>query len=243
MMHMLLCIMEHTLAGNSLTSQLDGHCQHELVKYGVWVELSLGQQLNAPDIAIEYIYFPTCGIIALILQHALDKPLAIALIGNEGMLGIAPVFGVQSIPYSAIVLAQGTALRISTQHLHAIKLTNKSLGLCLDRYIAVLNAQYAQAIVCNGLHNLQQRLARLLLTCSDRLHTSTLSMTQELLATLLGVRRAGINHAANTLQQAKIVHYSRGHIEILNPLALLQKACYCYEMDKQTHVSTLDLQH
>ncbi|WP_082487958.1 Crp/Fnr family transcriptional regulator [Methylophilus sp. Leaf414] len=231
--------MEHALTWNRLINQLDRRCQNRLVKYGVWVELTLGQQLNAPGIAIEYIYFPTCGVIALILQHALDKPLAIALIGNEGMLDIAPALGVQFVPYSAIVLAQGTALRISVEHLYALKLSNKNFGICLDRYIAVLNAQHAQAAVCNGLHNVQQRLARLLLAYSDRLQTSTLTITQELLATLLGVRRAGINNIASKLQQAKIVHYSRGHIEILNPLALLQKACYCYEMDKQTYESTM----
>ena len=224
--------MERTLTWNRLTSQLDGRCQSELVKYGVWVELVLGQQLNTPGIAIEYIYFTTCGMIALILQHALDKPLAIALIGNEGMLGIAPALGVQFVPYSAMVLAQGTALRISAQHLYSLKLTDKDFSSCLDRYIAVVNGQHMQAAVCNGLHNVQQRLARLLLSCSDRLQSSTLFMTQELLATLLGVRRAGINNAAHKLQQAKIVHYSRGHIEILNPLALVQKACYCYEMDQ-----------
>jgi CRP-like cAMP-binding protein len=231
--------MEHALTWNRLINQLDRRCQNRLVKYGVWVELTLGQQLNAPGIAIEYIYFPTCGVIALILQHALDKPLAIALIGNEGMLDIAPALGVQFVPYSAIVLAQGTALRISVEHLYALKLSNKNFGICLDRYIAVLNAQHAQAAACNGLHNVQQRLARLLLAYSDRLQTSTLTITQELLATLLGVRRAGINNIASKLQQAKIVHYSRGHIEILNPMALLQKACYCYEMDKQTYESTM----
>lgn len=231
--------MERALIWNTLAGQLEQTCQNQLVKYGVWVELTLGQQLNSPGIAIEYIYFPTCGIIALILQHAADKPLAIALIGNEGMLGIAPAMGIQFVPYSAIVLAQGMALRISAQHLYAIKLTNKDFSICLDRYIAVLNAQYAQAAVCNGLHSVKQRLARLLLNYSDRLHSLTISMTQELLATLLGVRRAGINNAANELQQENIVHYSRGEIAILNPLALLQKACYCYEMDKQTYASTL----
>lgn len=231
--------MERTLSWNRLIRQLDRRSQNQLVKYGVWVELALGQQLNTPGIAIEHIYFPTCGIISLILQHALDKPLAIALIGNEGMLGIAPALGVQFVPYSAMVLVKGTALRISAEHLCALKLSNKNFGASLDRYIAVMTTQFAQAAVCNRLHDVQQRLARLLLTYSDRLHASTLTITQELLATLLGVRRAGINNAANRLQQAKIVHYSRGHFQILNPLALLQKACYCYELDKQMYESTI----
>jgi CRP-like cAMP-binding protein len=231
--------MEPTLTWNRLISQLDRRSQNKLVKYGIWVELALGQQLNAPGVAIEHIYFPTCGIIALILQHALDKPLAVALIGNEGMLGIEPALGVQVVPYSAMVLVKGTALRISAEHLYALKLSSKGFGICLDRYIAVMTTQYAQAVVCNSLHNVQQRLARLLLTYRDRLQTSTFTITQELLATLLGVRRAGINNAANRLLQAKIVHYSRGHFEILNPLELLQKACYCYELDKQKYESTI----
>ncbi|MFD1123384.1 Crp/Fnr family transcriptional regulator [Methylophilus flavus] len=233
--------MEHTPVRNELISQLDSRSQNQLVKYGVWVDLALGQELNAPGIAIEHVYFPTCGIIALILQHTLDKPLAIALIGNESMLGIVPALGVQFVPYSAKVLVNGTALRISAEHLYALKLSSKSFCICLDRYIAVRTTQYAQAAVCNGLHDVQQRLARLLLNYSDRLQTSTLTITQELLATLLGVRRAGINNAANRLQQAKIVHYSRGHFEILNRAALLQKACYCYQLDKQMYESTIIL--
>ena len=227
--------MERTLIANRLTNQLDHHSQQQLMKHGVWVDLALGQHLNAPGVAIEYTYFLTSGVIALILQHALDKPLAIALIGNEGVLGVEPAFGVDSMPYSAMVLAQGTALRVPAQHIYSLKLSDKEIGICLDRYVAMLNVQYAQAAVCNGMHNVQQRLARLLLSYSDRLHTLTLSMTQDLLAKLLGVRRAGINHAANKLQQAKVLHYRRGQIEILKPLALLQKACHCYEIDKQMY--------
>lgn len=233
--------MEHAISWNRLTGQLDTRCQNQLNKYGVWVDLALEQKLNEPGIKVEYIYFPTCGVIALMMQQANDKPLAVALVGNEGMLGIAPVLGVQFVPYSAIVLAEGVALRIPVQHLHALKLTNQHFGICLDRYIAVRNAQFAQASVCNGLHNVQQRLARILLVYSDRLRTLTFSMTQELLATLLGVRRAGINKAANELQRLHIVYYSRGEIEILNVSALMQMSCHCYETEKKIYENILFL--
>jgi CRP-like cAMP-binding protein len=231
--------MEHVLTRNRLASQLDLRCQNQLLKHGDWVDLNLGQQLHQPGIAIEYVYFPIYGVIALMMQHATDKPLTVALIGNEGMLGVAPALGVQFVLSSAVVLAEGAALRISIQRLYSLKLTHQHLGIYIDRYIAVRNAQLAQVAVCNGLHNAKQRLARLLLAYSDRLRTSTFSITQELLATLLGLRRAGINKAANELQQANILHYSRGNIEILNSSELSQKACYCYEIDKEIYESIL----
>lgn len=233
--------MELTLSRNRLASQLDYRYQNQLIKYGVWVDLVLDQKLIEPGIPVKYIYFPTCGIIALMMQYETDKPLAIALIGNEGMLGIAPALGVQCVPYSATVLVEGVALRIPAHNLHALKLTNQHFGICLDRYIAVSNIQLAQAAVCNSFHNVQQRLARILLIYSDRLRTSSFSITQELMATLLGVRRAGTNKAANELQRLHIVYYSRGQIEILNPSALMQAACHCYQAEKQIYENTLFL--
>ena len=231
--------MKNTLHRNTLVGQLDRHCHHQLLKHGDWVELVLGQQLRAPDVKIEHAFFPTCGVIALIMQQQADKPLALALLGHEGMLGIAPALGVRFEPYIATVLSAGMALRISIRHLSALRASNKGFCMAIDHYIAVLSAQFAQAIVCNGLHDLQQRLARLLLTYSDRLSQTDFAMTQELLARLLGVRRSGINKAASALQQAHILHYSRGQMHILNPAALAEKACQCYGMDKQTYQTVM----
>lgn len=228
-------LMKPSLHRNLLVGQLGRHCHHQLLKHGDWVELVLGQQLNTPEIEVEHAFFPACGVIALIMQQPPDKPLALALIGQEGMLGIAPALGVRFVPYAATVLSAGMALRISIRHLLALKASNKGFCIAIDHYIAVLSAQFAQAIVCNGLHDLQQRLARLLLTYSDRLSQVDFAMTQELLASLLGVRRSGINKAASALQQAQILHYSRGKMHILDPAALAGKACQCYGMDKQTY--------
>lgn len=227
--------MKPTLHRNTLVGQLGRHCHHQLLKHGDWVELMLGQQLSAPGIEMEHVFFPIGGVIALIMQQQMDKPLALALVGYEGMLGIAPALGVRFVPYIATVLSSGTALRISIRHLSVLRASNKGFCMAIDHYIAVLTTQFAQAIVCNGLHDLQQRLARLLLTYSDRLAQADFAMTQELLASLLGVRRSGINKAASALQQAHILHYSRGHMHILNPAALAEKACQCYGMDKQTY--------
>jgi CRP-like cAMP-binding protein len=231
--------MKHALHHNQLVGQLDRHCHDQLLKHGDWVELLPSQQLNTPEVEIEYAYFPTAGVVALIMQQQNDKPIALALIGNEGMVGIAPALGVLYEPYAATVLSAGIALRISVRYLCALKAKNKSFCRALDTYVAIINAQFAQAAVCHGLHDLQQRLACLLLNYSDRVSCTNFAMTQALLASLLGVRRSGINKAATTLQQAQILHYSRGHIHILNPLALLEKACQCYVMDKQSYQAIL----
>ncbi|WP_024930846.1 Crp/Fnr family transcriptional regulator [Methylophilus sp. OH31] len=231
--------MKHALHHNRLIGQTDRHCHDQLLKHGDWVELLPSQQLNRPEVPIEYAYFPTGSVIALVMQQQNDKPIALALIGNEGMIGIAPALGVHFEPYTATVLSSGAALRISVRHLYTLKTKNKSFSQVLDAYIAVINAQFAQAAICHGLHDLQQRLACLLLTHSDRISRTNFTMTQALLANLLGVRRSGINKAASTLQQAQILHYSRGQMHILNSLALLEKACQCYVINKHSYQSIL----
>jgi CRP-like cAMP-binding protein len=147
--------------------------------------------------------------------------------------------GVNYSPYYVKVLTEGTALRIPSAKLNQLIKTHPLLKVILDDYLAILSAQFAQAAVCNGLHQLQQRLSRLLLTLRDRLHSSTFSITQDQLAALLGVRRVGITRAASALLQREILFYSRGKMEILNHEALELIACNCYEIDKRTYQTLL----
>jgi len=223
--------MKHTLQHNQLVGSLDKDCHDRLLKHGEWVKLIPGQQLITPEESLEYAYFPVGGVVALIMQQANDKPIALTLVGREGMVGLVAALGVQLEPYAANVLSPGFALRVSAKHVYTLKAKHKHFCRALDAYIAGIHARFAQAAVCYGQHDLQQRLAWLLLTYSQRVSATEFVMTQALLANLLGVRRSGINKAASSLQDAQILHYSRGKMHILNPVALLENSCQCYTMD------------
>lgn len=220
--------------------QLDLSSQHQLLKQGDWIALSPDQHLNVATRQLGFAYFPTGGAIALIMQQRKDKQVALTMIGQEGMVGVAAALGVAQEPYHCVVLSAGNALQISVGDLYALKLKNQALCTVLDRYVAVIHAQFAQAIVCHSCHDLQQRMACLLLNLSDRVLAKDFTMTQARLADLLGVRRSGINQAARTLQQTQILQYSRGSIHILDRLALLKTACQCYAMDQQSYQSILE---
>lgn len=232
--------MNHVLNDNKLMRQLDLSSQHQLLKQGDWIALSPDQHLNVATRQLGFAYFPTGGAIALIMQQRKDKQVALTMIGQEGMVGVAAALGVAQEPYHCVVLSAGNALQISVGDLYALKLKNQALCTVLDRYVAVIHAQFAQAIVCHSRHDLQQRMACLLLNLSDRVLAKDFTMTQARLADLLGVRRSGINQAARTLQQTQILQYSRGRIHILDRLALLKTACQCYAIDQQSYQSILE---
>lgn len=241
--HCYVVVMKHPSVRNPLRNQLidplNRHCHHQLLKHGEVVELSSGHQLNQPGETVAYAYFPAGGVIALIMQQPTEKPIALTLVGAEGMVSIASVLGVNIVPYASQVLISCEALRIPVQHLYDLKLKNTDFCKVLDSYVAVMHTQFAQAIVCHSLHNVQQRMASLLLTYSDRVSAADFAMTQALLASLLGVRRSGINKAASMLQQLRTLQYSRGHMYILNRTALLKVACPCYANDKLAYLSMM----
>jgi CRP-like cAMP-binding protein len=220
---------------NQLIESLDSHCHHQLFKHGGWVELTSGQRLNTPGETTEYAYFPTGGVIALMMQQNMKKQMALALVGAEGMVGISHILGVDVESYASTVLTPSEAFRIKVKQLYAIKLKNSTFCRVLDKYVAVMYARFAQAILCHSQHNLQQRMASLLLAYSDCASALEFEMTQALLANLLGVRRSGINNVAINLQQMQILKYSRGHMHIINRASLLKVACQCYANDKDIY--------
>lgn len=232
--------MTHALNCNRLISQLDTCSQDQLLKRSDWIAFIPDQVLTVASKGLEYAYFPVSGVVALMMQQQKDKPIALTLIGQEGMIGVAAALGVAQEPCSCLVLSAGNALRVSVSDLYALKLKNRQLCIILDRYVAVINARFAQAIVCHSRHELQQRMSCLLLGLSDRVLAKDFTMTQARLADLLGVRRSGINKVARALQYKQILEYSRGNIHILNRLALLKTACQCYAMDQQSYQSILE---
>jgi CRP-like cAMP-binding protein len=192
------------------------------------VELRFGKVLCEPDRPFPYLYFPLSGFISLITTLGSHRPLELALIGNEGMLGATQVLGVNAAPSRAVVQGSGSALRISPPQLRQALRECPRLLCTLNRYLYVVMVQLAQSVACGRFHEVEPRLARWLLMSHDRAHCDHLQLTHEDLADMLGVRRSGVTIAAGALQLRKLIHYSRGRITILDRQGLEAAACECY---------------
>jgi CRP-like cAMP-binding protein len=193
------------------------------------VELHFGKVLCEPDRPFRYLYFPVSGFISLVTTLGSHRPLELALIGNEGMLGATQVLGVNAAPSRAVVQGNGSALRISPLKFREALLECPRLLRTLKRYLYVLMVQLSQNVACGHFHEVEPRLARWLLMSHDRAHSDHLQLTHEYLADMLGVRRSGVSIAAGALQLRKLIHYSRGRITILDRKGLEAAACECYE--------------
>ncbi len=224
---------------NLLLAALPAKTTGRLLALGDDVELTFGDVLCNPGDRIRHIYFPTAGFISLISRSNHQESLEVGLVGNEGMTGTALLLGVQIEPLRAVVQGAGGALRIGTAAFRQEVRDNRALYLQLNRYIYVIMHQLAQAAVCTRYHVVEARLARWLLMTGDRAHTDRFFATQELLAGMLGVRRAGVTRAASTLQHADLIHYSRGQVWISNRAGLEAAACDCYATDRETYAAVM----
>ena len=157
----------------------------------------------------------------------------IAVVGNEGLVGIALFMGGETTPSRAVVQSAGDAYRLSSKVLKREFEAGGALQHLLLRYTQALITQMAQTAVCNRHHSIEQQLCRWLLLSPDRLPTNELTMTQELIANMLGVRREGVTEAAGKLQDAGLIHYSRGRITILDRPKLEKRVCECYAVVKK----------
>ncbi|HUE94672.1 Crp/Fnr family transcriptional regulator [Pseudomonas sp.] len=193
------------------------------------VELHFGKVLCEPDRPFRHLYFPVSGFISLVTTLGSHRPLELALIGNEGMLGATQALGVNAAPSRAVVQGNGSALRISPLKLREALLECPRLLRTLKRYLYVVMVQLSQNVACGHFHEVEPRLARWLLMSHDRAHSDHLQLTHEYLADMLGVRRSGVSIAAGALQLRKLIHYSRGRITILDRKGLETAACECYE--------------
>jgi CRP-like cAMP-binding protein len=196
------------------------------------VPLKLADVLYEPDVPLRYVYFPTTAIVSLLYVMEDGASAEIAIVGNEGILGIALFMGGETTPSRAVVQSAGHAYRMKAQYLKAeFERFGPFLHLLL-RYTQALITQMAQTAVCNRHHSVDQQLCRWLLLSLDRLATSELSMTQELIANMLGVRREGVTEAAGKLQLAGLIHYRRGKITVLDRPRLEARSCECYQVVK-----------
>ncbi len=196
------------------------------------VQLSLNEILIAANQKSEYLYFPTEGVVSLMSVMGDGSTTEIGLIGKEGMVGMLPFLGKGVSNSQSIVQGKGTAMRIELQALQAEWDRGQMLQKLLLRYTLKLFNQVSQCAACNNHHTVRQRTARWLLMLDDRSDDSTLLMTQQLLARMLGVRRTGVTEVAKEIQRQGIIDYHRGKIEILDRDALETVACECYQVLK-----------
>jgi len=195
--------------------------------------LNLGDILYESGGSLDNVYFPVSSIISLLYVMENGASAEIAVVGSEGIVGIALFMGGETTPNRAVVQSAGYAYRLKGEILKQEFDRSGALQHLLLRYTLALIAQMAQTAVCNRHHSVDQQLCRWLLLSLDRLPANELCMTQELIANMLGVRREGVTEAAGKLQEAGLIHYNRGKITILDRPGLEARVCECYEVVKK----------
>ena len=196
------------------------------------VKLALGDVMYEPGGLLQYVYFPTTSIISLLFVMENGASAEIAVVGNEGVLGISLFMGGETTSSRAVVQSAGHAYRLKAKLLKDEFNRGGPVQRLLLRYTQALITQMAQTAVCNRHHSVEQQLCRWLLLSLDRLASDELTMTQELIANMLGVRREGVTEAAGRLQRDGIINYTRGHITVLDRQKLEKRSCECYQVVK-----------
>jgi CRP-like cAMP-binding protein len=204
------------------------------------IHMPLGKVLYEQGDHLKYVYFPATSIVSLLYVLKSGASAEIAVVGFEGVVGIALFMGSEIATSRAVVQSAGLGYRLKGNFLKEEFKLNGSLMRLLLRYTQAKITQMAQTAVCNRHHSLDQQLCRWLLLSLDRLKTNELVMTQELISNMLGVRREGVTEAAGKLQKLGIIQYHRGHITVLDRLGLEQRCCECYlvvknELDRLLH--------
>ena len=199
------------------------------------VDLSLGQVLCESGRNPDYVVFPTTAIVSLLYMTLSGASAEVALVGNDGVVGLSLFMGGNTTPSQAVVQSAGQGYRLSAQVVKNEVTRGGAVLHMLLRYTQAMIAQVAQTAVCNRYHSIDQQLARRLLLALDRLPTDELAMTQEQAANLLCVRREGVTGAAHKLQLAGVIRYNRGHIVVLDRHRLEQCTCECYAVTKKEY--------
>src|SRR6202165_4992170 len=190
--------------------------------------MPLGQAVYESDAQLDNVVFPTTAIVSLLFVMADGASAEIAVVGNDGLGGVALFMGGETTPSRAVVQSEGWAYRLRGQVLKEEFTRGGAMQHLLLRYTQALLTQMAQTAVCNRHHSIDQQLCRWLLLSLDRLASDELTMTQELIANMLGVRREGVTEAAGKLQKLGAISYSRGDITVLDRPKLEQLCCECY---------------
>jgi CRP-like cAMP-binding protein len=197
------------------------------------VSMPLGHVLYEPGVQMRHVYFPTSCIVSLLYVMEDGASAEIAVVGNEGVVGVSLFMGGESTTSRAVVQSAGHAYRLKAQLLKDEFFRAGPMQRLLLRYTQALLTQMAQTAVCNRHHSLDQQFCRWLLLSLDRLSSNELVMTQELIANMLGVRREGVTEAAGNVQRAGLISYNRGRITVLDRPGLEARACECYGVVKK----------
>jgi CRP-like cAMP-binding protein len=206
------------------------------------VDMPLGSVVYESGATLSHVYFPTDSIVSLLYVLESGASAEIAVVGNEGVVGVSLFMGGGSTPSRAVVQSAGRGFRLRAALMKVeFDRAGPALHLLL-RYTQALITQMAQTAVCNRHHSLDQQLCRWLLLSLDRLQGSELVMTQELIANMLGVRREGVTEGALKLQQAGLIRYARGRITVLDRAGLEKRSCECYAVVKKEYDRLLPAQ-
>src|SRR6202790_2828195 len=223
----------HSPHQNHLLDALPASAYERLASHLELVPMKLGEVLYESGVQLQYVYFPTTSILSLLYVMEDGASAEIAIVGNEGILGISLFMGGETTPSRAVVQSAGHAFRLKAALLkNEFGRFGPTMHLLL-RYTQALLTQMAQTAVCNRHHSVDQQLCRWLLLSLDRLSSNHLIMTQELIANMLGVRREGVTEAAGKLQKLGVIEYGRGKITVLDRPMLEQLCCECYAVVKK----------
>jgi CRP-like cAMP-binding protein len=223
----------HNPQQNRLLAALSSAERERIYPHLDLVSMPLGKVLYESGDVLRQVYFPTDSIVSLLYVLLNGASAEISVIGNEGLIGIALFMGGETTPSRAIVQSAGHAYQLIAAQFKDEFHRNGSLRLLLLRYTQALLTQMAQTAVCNRHHSVDEQLCRWLLLCLDRLSSNQLSMTQELIANMLGVRRERVTEAAGKLERLGVIRYARGHITVLDRPKLEQLSCECYAVVKK----------
>jgi len=224
---------QQTPRQNQLLAALPAADYERLLPHLEPVALPLGLVVFESGGKLRHLYFPATGIVSLLYAMESGTSTEIAVIGNEGVVGIALFMGGESTPSRAVVQSAGHGFRLNASVLKTEFELGGPLQHLLLRYTQALISQMTQTAVCNRHHSVDQQLCRWLLLSLDRLSSYELTMTQELIANMLGVRREGVTEAAGKLQEAGVIRYSRGRITVVDRPKLEKRVCECYSVVKR----------
>jgi CRP-like cAMP-binding protein len=223
------------MAENQLIESLPRADRQRLLALCEPVELVMSQVLCEPEEPTRHVYFPVDGFVSLVTLVDGHPGVEVGMVGREGMVGAQLALGVTTSPLRGLVQGSGSAWRVAAKPFCAELARSFALQRCLDRYVYVMMGQLATSASCLRFHQIGPRLARWLLMTQDRAHTKSFHVTQEFLAYMLGVRRAGITGAASGLQHDGLIEYTRGALTVLDRTGLEAASCSCYAADQRTY--------
>ena len=226
---------QHAASENHLIAALPHEDRQHFLDGCERVELIFADILCKVGEAVQYVHFPINSVISLLAQADDHSSVEVGMVGNEGMVGIPIMLGVEFSSLQFLVQGSGAAWRMDALSFRRELQLSSALKLELNRYLYVMTSQLAQIAACTRFHMVEARLARWLLMMEDRAHSDKFHVTHEILAYMLGVRRVGVTQAAGLLHRKKLISYSRGDITILDRNGLEAVCCGCYRADKEIY--------